>query len=338
MNPWKTWMEEQLFHFSTKPVNSNTPAAGVRVGKDQSLDLPYLSLRTLLAEDVTIDLDYLNNTGGNATKFKQLRQHLGEAESKETLDLVETATVRETYSGVTTSYGEYNLGQVSQRLRQLLIPKDTDYVSLTPLSSAGLCQYLRQQGLAWEQEVEGRKLRKVRQFSVGGSNPQNAGGRVRGMRPFVFMRTPRISEEVRAAFGITLGGFRPFLPKRLVEGYAEWLAKQHRNPEDIQINLRLREQEQKHLKALLQAVERQALRSRDLLLKHQKELRNIVPEWNLFSSGWLTPSERSPQWRNTVAFWLVDQLSRYELPSSGRLLLTEEDHRRLLYQVEEVCP
>ena len=337
MNSWKSWMEEQLFHFSTKPVNSNAPAAGVRVGKEQLLDLPHLSLRTLLAENVDIDLDYINNTGGNATHFKQLRQHLGEIESKDALDLVETATVREEYKLVGSKDGECNLGQVSKRLRQLLIPKEDDYVSLTPLSSPGLCQYLRQKGAEWEQASDGRKLKKIRQFSVGGANPQNAGGRVRGMRPYVFMRAPQISEATRAAFAIAFKGFRPRLPAKLVQDYAEWLAKQERPEEEIQINLRLREQEQKHLRILVETLERQAQRARNLLLDHQRELRNIVSEWDLFSTGWLNPLERSPQWRGEVALWLVNQLSRYELPGSGRLIFTEEDQRRLLYQIEEVC-
>ena len=60
-------------HFSNKTINSNIEKGGIRLAKSQALDLPYISARTLLADDITIPTDYQANAGKTATIFKAIK-------------------------------------------------------------------------------------------------------------------------------------------------------------------------------------------------------------------------------------------------------------------------
>jgi hypothetical protein len=139
------WMDENLFHFSCKTVNSNTAAGGVRLGADQALDLPYVSARTLLSEGRSIGLDYLVNAGSDATVFKRVRQSIGEIDPNDIDGPVFRQAVSEKYQVLSGQHRERGLDSVSPRLRQLLIPVhgQARYVALTPLGSAGLCETVK---------------------------------------------------------------------------------------------------------------------------------------------------------------------------------------------------
>jgi len=67
---------EGLVHFSTKAVNSNAEAGGVRLPKGEVFDLPYISLSTIGATDV--GLDYTKNAGPTARIIKQIKSVLSE--------------------------------------------------------------------------------------------------------------------------------------------------------------------------------------------------------------------------------------------------------------------
>jgi hypothetical protein len=346
------WMQDNLFHFSAKTVNSNATSAGVRVGKDEALNLPYVSVRTLLHEGREIGLDYLGGAV-NAFKFKRLRQFLGEAGGEAEPD-APRQEFRQSYQQATAAHIEQGTHYVGPRLRQLLIPKGDGYVSLTPLGAAGLCETIR--GVSNKRQ-EDRKAeakesgigrdRRVRQFSVGGSNPQNVGGRVREMRPFVFANFPRRWESERRAFAIYHKGFWPFLPKRLVERYADWLKIQKGPHPELLVTMRLKEEEEKHIRLLVKSVEAQAESAATLLDKHRDVL-PASPETKpdtlspcSLEQGWLQPTLRSPAWRAAMAQWLVEKLANFRLghTSDGhpiRMLLTPEDRHRLTRMLEEV--
>ncbi|ETR24106.1 hypothetical protein RQ80_18765 [Acinetobacter baumannii] len=64
---------EESVHFSLKTINSNIEKGGIRLSKQQALDLPYLSARTLLNEDFLIPTDYQANAGKTASIFKVVK-------------------------------------------------------------------------------------------------------------------------------------------------------------------------------------------------------------------------------------------------------------------------
>jgi len=343
-----SWMESNLFHFSCKTVNSNAQAGGVRLGAEQALDLPYISARTLLAEHRVIGLDYPVNAGKDATYFKQVRIALGEVEASEPTDSDAKRAITEKYHQLGLKHGEKGLGVVSPRLRQLLIPKKAptgsdEYVAITPLGSSGLCEMVQSVS---KQRVALRKAESpthqttgfdpvINQLSVGGSNPQNVGGRVRSMsRPLVFVRVPQQNPEVRNALSLAYRGFRPRLPRPMVVAYAQWLQKIR--DADHKMTLSVHEQEAALIRPMFDAIRSQAIRAGRLLAEHSDDLPENTGEDTLLQS-WLSPDTGNAGAR---AQWLVSALSGYRLSridgEQERLILSPEDARRLTVLIEEI--
>ena len=78
-SPWKHQSEEtyrktaeKLVHFSSKTVNSNASAAGIRLSASDGLDLPYVSARTLIHAGVELELDYAEGGAAQAGIIKQI--------------------------------------------------------------------------------------------------------------------------------------------------------------------------------------------------------------------------------------------------------------------------
>ena len=74
-------------HYSVKTVNSNIEKGGIRLAQSHALNLPYISARTLLADDFLVPTDYQANAGKTATLFKvvkaaQLDEELSEADEE----------------------------------------------------------------------------------------------------------------------------------------------------------------------------------------------------------------------------------------------------------------
>lgn len=55
----KPWLN--LFITSVKTVNSNIGKGGIRLAQSHALNLPYISARTLLADDFLVPTDYQAN-------------------------------------------------------------------------------------------------------------------------------------------------------------------------------------------------------------------------------------------------------------------------------------
>ena len=67
---------EKLVHFCSKTVNSNANMVAIRLDKEQALNLPYISLRTLMGGDKVFPLDYAEGGAGIAGVTKQINQIL----------------------------------------------------------------------------------------------------------------------------------------------------------------------------------------------------------------------------------------------------------------------
>jgi hypothetical protein len=211
----------KLIHFSSKTVNSNALASGIRLGKDGALDLPYVAARTLMSAGVTLSLDYLEGGATQAGKMKQINAVVGNAEfargaSPEERDAILSAVSQAEQS----SYGT-GLDVVDSRLRQVLIPKDDSsdgYVSLTPMTAGGVCDCFfnseiglikRHNAKAKEERNSGIRERRVlnqAQFGIGGANPQNVGCLVRSMTRPLFVRGPLSDSSIKRAFGLFYKG------------------------------------------------------------------------------------------------------------------------------------
>lgn len=345
-----------LCHHSGKPVNTNATPVGVRVGSEQALDLPYIGVRTLMSEGQVVPIDYINNSA-NSGHLKRLRMLIGERKpDKESDPDPFDPDILEQYNRIAKTHHEVGTRAVSPRLRQILVPTDEGgYVTLTPLSCAGLSQIANE--VADRRQTENATARKekrsvphgmdrrVAKFSVGGTNPGNAGGRVTAMRrPYVFDRVPTITAGLRRALSVHHRGFRPAIPREVVRPYAEWLERTRTEGGERPMTRRLADEEARLVGAILKSIRVQADQASALLQEHAGRLPDPPPGGSgtpaSVSDGWLTPGLRDPAWRESMAVWLADRLDGYPVtPGSTpehRLTLSAMDRKRLINLVKEL--
>lgn len=202
-------------HFSLKTTNSNIEKGGIRLAQSQALDLPYISARTLLADDLLVPTDYQANAGKTATIFKavkaaQLNEDLSEAEDEFKRNAAALKPHLKTAFSQPFSAG---LDNIDIRMRQLLIPKDGGYCSISPLSAAGVNLLLNAEvdALKEQHKIAGKnsKLKNIQTavFGIGGSNPQNVGSLVRAMQRPIVLASPSLKPETRMAFQYFYKGF-----------------------------------------------------------------------------------------------------------------------------------
>ena len=202
-------------HFSLKTTNSNIEKGGIRLAQSQALDLPYISARTLLADDLLVPTDYQANAGKTATIFKavkaaQLNEDLSEAEDEFKRNIAALKPHLKTAFSQPFSAG---LDNIDIRMRQLLIPKDREYLSISPISAAGVNLLLNAEvdALKEQRKIAGKdsKLKNIQTavFGIGGSNPQNVGSLVRAMQRPIVLASPSLEPETRLAFQYFYKGF-----------------------------------------------------------------------------------------------------------------------------------
>lgn len=240
-------------HFSVKTINSNIEKGGIRLSKDQALDLPYISTRTLLADQLLVPTDYQANAGKTATLFKvvkaaQLNEDLSEADD----DFKQQANqLKPQLESTFTQPFSAGLDHIDIRMRQLLIPKgDNNYISISPMSAAGVNLLLNDEvdRLKEQRKSEGQQsaLRNIQTavFGIGGANPQNVGSLVRSMQRPMVMFSPTINPQERLAFQYFYKGFEyqisnAYISRELyieLTQYAQQLIEQKKLSHDLGFN------------------------------------------------------------------------------------------------------
>lgn len=202
-------------HHSLKTINSNIEKGGIRLAQNQALDLPYISARTLLSDNILIPTDYQANAGKTATLFKavkaaQLNENLSESDDEFRQNVSALEPHLKTAFEQPFSAG---LDIVDIRMRQLLIPKEDEYLSISPLSAAGVSLLLNVEvdALKEQRKADGKesKLKNIQTavFGIGGSNPQNVGSLVRSMQRPIVLGSPTLEPKTRLAFQYFYKGF-----------------------------------------------------------------------------------------------------------------------------------
>jgi hypothetical protein len=212
---------EKLIHFSSKTVNSNATASGIRLARAAALNLPYVSARTLMGAGRKLSLDYLEGGATQAGKMKQINAVLANSEfAQGALQEEREAILAAVSKAEESSYGT-GLSVVDSRLRQILVPKQDSiggYVSLTPITAGGVCDYLfnsedgllrRHNAQAKEERTNEERERRAiaqAQFGIGGANPQNVGSLVRSMTRPIFVKGPVSDSSIKRAYGLYYKG------------------------------------------------------------------------------------------------------------------------------------
>lgn len=213
-NPYQQALAESV-HYSVKTVNSNIEKGGIRLAQSHALNLPYISARTLLADDFLVPTDYQANAGKTATLFKvvkaaQLDEELSEADEEFKQNV---ALLKPHLNKIFEQPFTAGLDIIDIRMRQLLIPKNNEYLSISPLSAAGLNLLINTEvdALKEQRKAEGKntKLKNIKTavFGIGGSNPQNVGSLVRSMQRPLVLDSPTQDPETRLAFQYFYKGF-----------------------------------------------------------------------------------------------------------------------------------
>lgn len=229
-------------HFSVKTINTNIDKGGIRLSQDQALDLPYISARTLLADNKRIPTDYAANAGKTATHFKVIKaamtdEAIVDAKGDPDLELQQLANnLAPAIDQLFQIPYQSGLDHINIRMRQLLIPKDSAYISLSPISAAGVNYWLNQ-------DVDAIKQRRKTDhaatdnfnniitavFGIGGANPQNAGSLIRAMQRPIYLTAPTANEEISQAFRLFYKGFNYYiahkinLDKSLTPAFIKWV-------------------------------------------------------------------------------------------------------------------
>ncbi|MDU3124041.1 MAG: hypothetical protein E6710_17310, partial [Acinetobacter baumannii] len=212
---------EESVHFSLKTINSNIEKGGIRLSKQQALDLPYLSARTLLNEDFLIPTDYQANAGKTASIFKVVKAAMinDDISSEEAEFQQQVEQLKPSISSIFNEPYQAGTENIDIRMRQLLIPKNGEYVSVSPLTAAGVNYLVNQEvdavnELRKEKDSEFNRIQTA-VFGIGGANPQNVGSLVRSMQRPITVDAPQASEKVRQALAIFYNGFTIRLSRKI---------------------------------------------------------------------------------------------------------------------------
>ncbi len=363
--PPKTYQKEteSLVHFNSKTVNSNASLVGIRLGADAAVDLPYISLRTLLGSGLSFPLDYAEGGASKAGIVKQINQVLADSPDAAGATAEEKKAIVAGVNAANASGYSTGTEYVDHRLRQVLVPKKDapgGYVSMTPITASSICPlfFTKEHGLvprhneAAKAEPEGprRKLRQA-QFGIGGSNPQNIGSLVSFImqRPLM-VAAPGASASTRDAFslyhkGLPLNVHTPEPFRQAVQQYVHF-RESMLNPhsDDAAITLKEREQEEALITAIAQAVLDMAADARELLTQHahllpeEDLLHELDPPRHALVSPLLRPAEmrglldpplreRCDNWPRSMARLVVTKMLAPH-KSSGRSLLKLDSSAR----------
>ncbi|SCM70927.1 hypothetical protein [Desulfovibrio sp. 86] len=295
----KKYQEEikRLVHFTAKVVNSNATAAGVRLGPEDALDMPYVSLRTLLGSGLSFPLDYAEGGASKAGIVKHIRWVLADAPEAEGVGTEEKKAIVAGIAAANASGFRTGMEYVDHRLRQLLIPKKGaagGYVSMTPMTAGSICPLFfdHEQGLVplhnktAREEPEGtrRKLRQAR-FGIGGSKPLNVGYLASHMQRPLMVSVPDASIPIRQAFalyyqGLSLDVHAPGPFREAVQRYAAFREEVlQAGSDESTVTLRERAREEELVAAIACAVLNMAVEAQKLLAQHE----HLLPEDELLS-------------------------------------------------------
>ena len=173
-----------------------------------------------MADDITIPTDYQANAGKTATIFKAIKSAMLDEDLSEQDDDFKTVvnTIQPDIVSLFDTPYQAGLEHINIRMRQLLLPKGDDYLSISPISSAGVNHWLNDEV---DDIKEARKtdndLHSITTavFGIGGANPQNVGSLVRAMQRPIYLTAPTANDTIRQAFSLYYKGLDYYIPNKL---------------------------------------------------------------------------------------------------------------------------
>jgi len=312
---------EHLIHHSFKTVNTNAESGGVRVGTSQGIKLPYVGVRTLIGHGIDVLMD--RYTGAATSRIYSQIADVAKGRVDD-VPLLEFGHIKRSLEIIKRS-SFVQADKISPRVRQILLPRpDGGYISLTPLSSAGVSHQLKTAIV--EHNLQLSELRKnkdgkaqafkritLADFPIGGAKPLNAGGLVFSMRAPIVGCFPARSSERSRVFSLHHNGIRnPRLPKGLQAQYVSWRNKCQGN---VEANMEAREQHAKLISGFVRHLLRLGADAYELLTAYKDQLPGeslVSANVDAVSVGLIDPSQRTAKWKYQFSSWLSRHIATCE--------------------------
>ena len=250
----------RLVTFSNKTVNSNAVPGGIRLGPEQALKLPYVSARTLLGAGVVLALDYMKD----ASKSSLVKQLNMIAKGVAPIAADEAKRIVDVFSETTSQGAQFGTDKICPRLRQLLLPRQDDYVTVTPLSAGGVSREIYTAVRAHNDRLhdapnDQQQRIRLAFFRLGGAKSINVGLLADDMQHPLVCFAPTESPPLKAALSMHFKGLTVFLPYSLMRKFRDWCVScRQRNGGLISTNMLTRDAEIDHIHAIARAVLAQA--------------------------------------------------------------------------------
>jgi hypothetical protein len=350
----ESFVRDNYYHFSSKITNSNASPVGIRLGKEDGLDLPYIAVRTVIIDNIDIPRDYIVNLQSKTPKA--IRVSVDTRRPSRRIPVVvepeeDLKKILAAYDAASSTKKESGTDSVPPRLSQMLLPRlDGGYVCITPLGSAGLASIIRESADDINQiAIEDNRGKVVTvldndSYGIGGANAVNVGSIVNRVKPLLF-NSPQNDPGIKKALGIYYRGFSPTVSYEAVKRYSDWLDKV-RSSGSSTWTLRLKRAEIALVAHILKGLNRQSAYASSVLLEHREYIpyNADIPDDELLakavkrrhlSLGWLFPVKRSFDWKEMAADWLFDCLQNYKLAGDRKLGIGIDDHRRIVNAIKE---
>lgn len=325
----------EMVDHSFKIVHSAILGGGVRVSNDKGAKLPYISVRTLLGHNQAVLTDQF---GKGPTSIRIHQQITAVAEGLADHAPASDVAWIQQFLDSARQTPFVKCKSMSPRLRQILLPTDQGYLSVTPLSSAGVAVQLASHIKTLSDQVAEQSkqkdtpstLRKIRRGSTpfGGSKPFNVGNLVYKINQPMVAGFPIADNELRHAISVFHTGCRSLSsPSSLINSYTKW-----RNDAsgEISSNVKLRDEHRAFLKRFTKHWLSIGQDARDLLLEHRGDLPSqdqlCSPNLSAFHRGLIQPELRDSNWIYAFASRLANHVSKLE----------KEDARQFEYTQTEI--
>jgi hypothetical protein len=338
-------------HLSSRSVNSNAAAVGVRLDPSQRLPLPFVAVSTLDCAEIPVDY-VLGAT--DAGPLKQIASVLNGSWDQLFIDVSpEQLSMIEGLRGLMSEPASVGTGFIDPRLRQIIWPTGDEaspWVALTPLQSSGLSDVIRTRLIAESAASTDPKTGKSTIsranaiLGIGGSNPQNVGRYVRSMqRPLVFSG-PTESKEIRTAYRLHfkghLGGLAFAAPKKETTAFALWRrALQQSNGGSMPTGMDIRQAEREHIQSIAVASLNAAAEARMILDSNREHLNGLTsPSMDPFLRALIDPEQRDRSFKKVFARKLISSIERfkYRIGKDDYVVCGDGELAALISYAEEV--
>ncbi len=283
-----------LAHFSFKLMNTNAKGA-IRIDENNVSKNLYACVETSISHGNTIAKDYFKGAG-EAKAFKHLRLARAVIDERLISELNEKSVVRQSkpltaeqkkaknkakdlqlrreaklhfapvltiYDKADSSFHLFEEEKLNPRLTQILLPKDGQYVSVTPIASSGF-------GLHIANRRREKKLSlKSAQRSVGGANSQNVGGLTYYITEPLVTGCPKENKRLKEVLAIFYKGVPFRYSKSDFNDFIDWKAQKAASGESVNKNRKYIEKQEMFIRKILSPLVKSINAAQNILAEHE---------------------------------------------------------------------